>query len=80
MWGAGAVLDSEDLKAVVDILAAALGIPDLAQPLGLFVPLTAKPAAEAGMNAGRPGSNQHALALCMVHTGICSRLSACSMH
>ncbi len=31
------------LKADVVVLAAALGIPELVEPLGLSVPLTAKP-------------------------------------
>ena len=33
----------KNIEADVVILAAALGIPDLVKPLGLSVPLTAKP-------------------------------------
>lgn len=39
----GIVSNGQHLEADVVILAAALGIPHLAQPLGLSVPLTAKP-------------------------------------
>ena len=41
--GTGVVANGQHLEADVVVLAAALGTPDLAQPLGLSVPLTAKP-------------------------------------
>lgn len=40
---AGVVSNGEHLEADVVVLAAALGIPELVEPLGLSVPLTAKP-------------------------------------
>ena len=40
---AGVVTPKETLHADVIVLAAALGIPELTEPLGLPVPLTAKP-------------------------------------
>lgn len=40
---AGVVSNGEHYKADVVVLAAALGIPELVKPLGLSVPLTAKP-------------------------------------
>lgn len=43
MLGTGVVSNGRHFEADVVILAAALGIPDLAQPVGLSVPLTAKP-------------------------------------
>lgn len=43
MLGTGVVSNGEHLEADVVVLAAALGIPDLSKPLGLSVPLTAKP-------------------------------------
>ena len=40
---AGVVTPKDTLHADVIVLAAALGIPELTEPLGLSVPLTAKP-------------------------------------
>ena len=40
---AGVVTPKDTLHADVIVLAAALGIPELTEPLGLPVPLTAKP-------------------------------------
>ena len=40
---AGVVSNGEHYQADVVVLAAALGIPDLVKPLGMSVPLTAKP-------------------------------------
>lgn len=39
----GVTSNGEQLEADVVVLAAALGIPELTEPLGLSVPLTAKP-------------------------------------
>lgn len=42
-WCAGVVTPHKTFHADIVVLAAALGIPELAKPLGLSVPLTAKP-------------------------------------